>query len=141
MNTCAPAISYCPLVTMGRAWKQQPIRKARSRMSNTSLEHHQRPPKVPYPKLNKCQYNVLLAWESGEKIYEPHSVLEADAPVTFPTYDGWKRHKNLAKSEKHNLSSLAPQKGEMKSSFSWTSLFKSPTSSTLWVSQPTLGKL
>ena len=28
-----------PLVTMGRLWKQQPMRKARPRMSNTSLEH------------------------------------------------------------------------------------------------------
>ena len=41
----------------------------------------------------------------------------------------------------HDLSSLAPPKGEMKSSFSWTSLFKSPTSSTLCFGEPTLGKL
>ena len=41
----------------------------------------------------------------------------------------------------HDLSSLAPPKGEMKSSFSWTSLFKSPTSSTLCFAEPTLGKL
>ena len=34
-----------------------------------------------------------------------------DLPVALATYDGWKRHKNLAKSDKHNLSSLAPQKG------------------------------
>ena len=40
----------------------------------------------------------------------------------------------------HDLSSLAPPKGEMKSSFSWTSLFKSPTSSTLCFGEPTLGK-
>ena len=39
---------------------------------------------------------------------------------------------------KHDLSSLAPPKGEMKSSFSWTSLFKSPTSSTLCFGEPTL---
>ena len=91
--------------------------------------------------MNKCKYNVLLAWESGEKIYEPLSVLEAGAPVPFTTYDGWKRHKNLAKSDKHNLSSLATPKGEMKSSFSWTSLFNSPTSSTLCFGEPTLGKL
>ena len=76
------------------------------------------------------KYNVLLAWASGEKIYEPLSVLEADAQVTLATYDGWKRHKNLAKSAKSNLSSRAPPKWEMKSSFSWTSLSKSPTSST-----------
>ena len=38
------------------------------------------------------------------------------------------------------LSSLAPPKREMKSSFSWTSLFQSPTSSTLCFGEPTLGK-
>ena len=42
---------------------------------------------------------------------------------------------------KHDLSSLAPPKGEIKSSFSWTSLFKSPTSNTLCFGEPTLGKL
>ena len=38
-------------------------------------------------------------------------------------------------------SSLAPPKGEMESSFSWTYLFKSPTSSTLCFDEPTLRKL
>ena len=76
------------------------------------------------------KYNILVTQESGEKTYEPLSVLEADALVTFDTYDGWKRHKNPEQSDKHELSSLAPPKGEMKNSFSWTSLFKSPTSST-----------
>ena len=42
---------------------------------------------------------------------------------------------------KHDLSSLAPPKGERKSSFSWTSLFKSPASSTSCFGEPTLGKL
>ena len=42
---------------------------------------------------------------------------------------------------KHDLSSLAPPKGEMQSSFSWTSLLKSPTSSTLCFGEATLGKL
>ena len=41
----------------------------------------------------------------------------------------------------HDLSSLAAPKGEIKSSFSWTSLFKSPTSSTLCFGEPMLGKL
>ena len=91
--------------------------------------------------MNKCKYNVLVDWKSGEKINEPISLLEADAPVTFTTYDGWTWHKNLVKSAKHNLSSLAPPKEEMKSCFSWTSLFKSPTSSTLCFGEPTLGKL
>ena len=50
----------------------------------------------------------------GEDLYEPPSVLEAGAPVTFTTYDGWKGHKNVAKSAKHNLSSLAHQKRRLK---------------------------
>ena len=41
----------------------------------------------------------------------------------------------------HDPSSLAPPKVETKSSFSWTSLFKSSTSSTLCFGEPTLGKL
>ena len=42
---------------------------------------------------------------------------------------------------KLDLSSLIPPKGEMKSSFSWTCPFKSPTSSTSCFGEPTLGKL
>ena len=41
----------------------------------------------------------------------------------------------------HDLPSLASPKGEMASSFSWTSLFNSPTSSTLCFGTPTLAKL
>ena len=41
----------------------------------------------------------------------------------------------------HDLSSLASPKGEMTSSFSWTSLFKSPRSTTLCFGGPTLAKL
>ena len=41
----------------------------------------------------------------------------------------------------HDLPSLASPKGEMASSFSLTSLFKSPTSSTLYYGDPTLAKL
>ena len=78
---------------------------------------------------------------TGEKTYEPPSVPESGAPVTFNTYDGWIGHNNLAKTHKHDLSSLGPPKGEMKSSFSWSSLLKSPTSSTLCFGEPTLGKL
>ena len=71
-------------------------------------------------------------------MYEPLSGLEADAPVTLATHDGWKSHMNLAKSDKHNLSCLAPPKGERKRR---TCLFKSPTSSTLCFGEPTLAKL
>ena len=41
----------------------------------------------------------------------------------------------------HDLPSPASPKGEMASSFSWTILFKSPTSSTLCFGDPTLAKL
>ena len=68
-------------------------------------------------------------------------MIESGDPVTFPIYDGWRGHNNHAMSNKHDLSSLAPPKGEMKSSFSWTSLFQSPTSSTLCFGEPTLGEL
>ena len=47
----------------------------------------------------------------------------------------------LVEMDKLDLSSLAPPKGEMESSFSWTSPFKSPTSSTLCFGEPTLRKL
>ena len=47
----------------------------------------------------------------------------------------------LVERDKLDLSSLAPPKGEMKSSFSWTYPFKCPTSSTLCFDEPTLRKL
>ena len=48
---------------------------------------------------------------------------------------------NLAKRDKLDLSCIGSQKGEIKSPFSWTSLSKSSTSSTLCFDEPTLGKL
>ena len=47
----------------------------------------------------------------------------------------------LVERDKLDLSSIVPPKGEMESSFSWTYLFKSPTSSTLCFGEPTLTKL
>ena len=47
----------------------------------------------------------------------------------------------LVERDKLDPSSLAPPKDEMESSFSWTYLFKSPTSSTLCFGEPTLRKL
>ena len=44
----------------------------------------------------------------------------------------------LVERDKLDLSRLIPPKGEMKSSFSWTCPFKSPTSSTLCFGEPTL---
>ena len=46
----------------------------------------------------------------------------------------------LVERDKLDLSSLAPPKGEMESSFSWTYPFKSLTSSTLCFGEPTLRK-
>ena len=47
----------------------------------------------------------------------------------------------LVERDKLDLSSLAPPKGDMESSFSWTYPFKSPTSSTLCFGEHTLRKL
>ena len=55
--------------------------------------------------------------------------------------EGCQWFKNLAKRDQPDLSCLASPKGEIKSTFSWTSPFKSPTSSTLCSGEPTLGKL
>ena len=44
------------------------------------------------------------------------------------------------KEPQHDLPSLAPPKGEMTSSLSWTCLFKSPTPRTLCLGDPTLAK-
>ena len=48
---------------------------------------------------------------------------------------------HFTKEPKHDLLSLAPPKGEMASSFSWTSLFKSPTPRTICLGVPTLANL
>ena len=99
-----------------------------------------RDPKARDPNLKKYKFNVLVAWETGEKIYKPLSVLETDALVTFASCDGWKWYRNLANRDKHDLSSQASPKREMKSSFNWTSHFKSPTSTPLCFGEPTHGK-
>ena len=115
-----------------------------------ALLGHQGLLKASDPNLKWSKYNVHFEWETGEKTYEPLSVLVADDPVTGATFvkendllhiDGCQRFGNLAKRDRHDLSSLASPKGEMKRSFSWTSLFKSPTSSTLCIGERTLGKL
>ena len=49
-----------------------------------ALIGHHRPPKAPGPKLKKCKYNVLVAWETGKKIYETLSVLETDLQLHLP---------------------------------------------------------
>ena len=70
-------------------------------------------------------------------------------PVTFPYPPDPGEHvlersatpTVLVERDKLDLPSLAPPKGEMESSFSWTYPFKSPTSSTLCFGEPTLRKL
>ena len=54
-------------------------------------------------------------------------------PVAFPYPPDTGEHEM----DKLDLSSLAPPKGEVESSFSWTYPFKSPTSSTLCIGEPT----
>ena len=69
----------------------------------------QGPLKPTDPNLKGCKYNVLVDWETGEKTYEPLSVLATDDPVTCAIYanendllhiDGWNRFRNLAKRDK-----------------------------------------
>ena len=80
--------------------------------SQVSKSYHPNPVTFPYPP------------DPGEHVLETSS-----APTT------------LVERDKLDLSSLIPPKGEMKSSFSWTCPFKSPTSSTLCFGEPTLGKI
>ena len=80
--------------------------------SKIKKSNHTNPMALPYPQ------------DPGEH------VLERSATPTA-----------LVERDKLDLSSLAPPKGEMESSFSWTYPFKSPTSSTLCFGEPTLRKL
>ena len=80
--------------------------------SQVSKSYHANPVAFPYPP------------DPGEHVLETSS-----APTT------------LVERDKLDLSSLIPPKGEMRSSFSWTCPFKSPTSSTLCFGEPTLGKI
>ena len=99
---------------------------------------------------NHFQYPILMkkicthdpSTNQVSKSYNPH-------PVTFPYPPDPGEHvlatssapTTLVERDKLDLSSLIPPKGEMKSSFSWTCPFKSPTSSTLCFGEPTLGKI
>ena len=115
-----------------------------------ALIGHQRSPKAPNLNLKRCKYYVLVEWETGEKTHEPLPVLAADDPVTCASFtkangishlNGWKRFKKFGKKDKPDLSCIASPKGEMKSTFSWTILSKTPTSSTLCFGEPTLAEL
>ena len=74
-----------------------------------ALIGHQGPLKPTDPIWKGCKDNVLVEWETGEKTYEPLSVLAENYSVTYATYakendllhiDGWKRFRNLAKRDK-----------------------------------------
>ena len=74
-----------------------------------ALIGHQGPLKPTDANWRGCKYNVLVDWESGDKTYEPLSVLAVDDPVTCAMYakendllhiDGWKRFRNNAKRDK-----------------------------------------
>ena len=99
---------------------------------------------------NHSQYPILMkkicthdpSTNQVSKSYHPN-------PVTFPYPPDPGEHvletssapTTLVERDKLDLSSLIPPKREMKSSFSWTCPFKSPTSSTLCFGEPTLGKI
>ena len=95
-----------------------------------------------YPILMKkmCTHNPSTNQVS--KSYNPHPV-----PFPYPPDPGEhvletsRAPTTLVERDKLDLSSLIPPKGEMKSCFSWTCPFKSPTSSTLCFGEPTFGKL
>ena len=95
-----------------------------------------------YPILMKKICTHHLSTNQVSKSYKPH-------PVPFPYPPDPGEHvletssapTTLVERDKLDLSSLIPPKGEMKSSFSWTCPFKSPTSSTLCFGEPTLGKI
>ena len=96
----------------------------------------------PKPRMTKTPFQI-----AGHMVYSP--IASMNYKWTINLHDGYPLFQ-VMKPEgyippslhilKHDLSSLAPPKGEMKSSFSWTSLFKSPISSTLCFGEPTLGK-
>ena len=95
-----------------------------------------------YPILMKQNCNHNLSTSQIKKSYHSN-------PVTFPYPPDPGKHvlersaapTALVERDRLDLSSLAPPKGEMESSFSCTYPFKSPTSSTLCFGEPTLRKL
>ena len=95
-----------------------------------------------YPILMKKNCTHNLSTSQVSKSYHANPV-----PFPYPPDPGkplletYHAQTPLVERDKLDLSSLIPPKGEMKSSFSWTCPFKSPTSSTLCFGEPTLGKI
>ena len=97
----------------------------------------------PKPRMTKTPFQIAV-----HVAYSPIASMKYKWTINlhdgYPLFQVMKQEGYITPSLhilKHDLSSLAPPKGEMKSSFSWTCLFKSPTSSTLCFGEPTLGKL
>ena len=88
----------------------------------------------PKPRMTKTPFQI-----AGHMAYSP--IASMNYKWTINLHDGYPLFQVMKSLHilKHDLSSLAPPKGDMKSSFSWTSLFKSPTSSFLCFGEPTLG--
>ena len=99
---------------------------------------------------NHSQYPILMKQDC---VHNPSTSQVSKSyhanPVAFPYPPDPGEHvletshaqTTLVERDKLDLSSLIPPKGEMESSFSWRSPFKSPTSSTLCFGEPTLGKI
>ena len=88
------------------------------------------------PRMTKTPFQIAV-----HKAYSPIASMNYKWTINlhdgYPLFQVMKQEGYITPSPhipKHNLSSLAPPKGEMKSSFSWTS-------STLCFGEPTLGKL
>ena len=101
-------------------------------------------------KCNQSQYPILMKQNCTHKPSTSQIKKSYHSNhVTFPyPPDPWEHVLErsatptvLVERDKLDLSSLAPPKGEMESSYSWTYPFKNPTSSTLCFGEPTLRKL
>ena len=98
---------------------------------------------IPKPRMTKTPFQIAV-----HKAYSPIASMNYKWTINhhygYPLFQVMKSEGYMTPSlhiPKHDLSSLAPPKGERQSSFSWTSFFKSPTSSTLCFGEATLGKL
>ena len=105
----AEIISYNQLVDHLEAADNDDNEISDDRFKFRALIGHQGPQRPTDTNWKECKYNVLVDWETGEKTYEPLSVLAADDPVTCALHTkendllhivGWKRFRDLAKRDK-----------------------------------------
>ena len=101
----------------------------------------QGPLKPTDPNSKGCKLNVLVEWETGEKTYEPLSILAADDPVTCATYikendhlhiDSWKRFRNLAKRDKTLTRAIMQSKIRQVRSYKEAMEFDKENNNTKW---------